>query len=151
MWSFNHPHNVLYYSINFFVKLAFTDAISNGRMSPTLLSMKAEMKELQKQLSVLRTKFDLYVSEKMGGSYSQGSSFAAEKRKHEDEDSENGESAGASKKLHTESGGSGDDKTKFSTDSEGYLIVYTDGSCEFNGRNGARAGVGVYFGKDHPL
>lgn len=110
------------------------------------------MKELQKQLSILRTKFDLYISEKMGGSNSQGSSSAAEKRKHEDEDSENGESAGASKKLHTEkSGDSGDDKSKFSTDSEGYLIVYTDGSCEFNGKHGAKAGVGVYFGRDHPL
>lgn len=118
-------------------------------MSPTLLNMKAEMKELQKQLSILRTKFDLYVSGKMGGSNSQGSSSAAEKRKHEDEDSENGESAGASKKLHSEK--SGDDKSKFATDSEGYLIVYTDGACQFNGKHGAKAGVGVYFGRDHPL
>ncbi|KAK4309389.1 hypothetical protein Pmani_018966 [Petrolisthes manimaculis] len=78
---------------------------------------------------------------------------SSEKRKHDDEDSENGESAGASKKLQTEKsdGGGSDDKSKFATDSDGYLIVYTDGSCEFNGRNGAKAGVGVYFGRDHPL
>ena len=30
------------------------------------------------------------------------------------------------------------------------LTAYTDGSCLSNGRIGARAGVGVWFGRDHP-
>ena len=31
-------------------------------------------------------------------------------------------------------------------DRNGYLNVYTDGSCENNGQAGAKAGYGVYFG-----
>ncbi|KAL7735903.1 hypothetical protein ACLKA6_002353 [Drosophila palustris] len=40
---------------------------------------------------------------------------------------------------------------EFTIDSEGYVIVYTDGSCLGNGRKDACAGFGVYFGDDHPL
>lgn len=36
-------------------------------------------------------------------------------------------------------------------DDEGYVHVYTDGSCENNGRRNAIAGYGVYFGEQHPL
>ncbi|XP_011190900.2 ribonuclease H1 [Zeugodacus cucurbitae] len=39
----------------------------------------------------------------------------------------------------------------FEVDSEGYIIVYTDGSCINNGRSDACAGFGVYFGENHPL
>ncbi|KAI5610935.1 ribonuclease H1 isoform 1, partial [Silurus asotus] len=31
------------------------------------------------------------------------------------------------------------------------VVVYTDGCCTNNGRHGARAGIGVYWGPDHPL
>lgn len=31
------------------------------------------------------------------------------------------------------------------------VVVYTDGCCSKNGRLGARAGIGVYWGSDHPL
>ncbi|KAL3869080.1 hypothetical protein ACJMK2_041806 [Sinanodonta woodiana] len=31
-----------------------------------------------------------------------------------------------------------------------YITVYTDGACENNGRCGATAGIGVYWGDDHP-
>uniref|UniRef100_A0A9J7Z6B7 Ribonuclease H1 n=2 Tax=Cyprinus carpio TaxID=7962 RepID=A0A9J7Z6B7_CYPCA len=31
------------------------------------------------------------------------------------------------------------------------VVVYTDGCCTANGRAGARAGIGVYWGRDHPL
>ncbi|XP_041951329.1 ribonuclease H1 isoform X2 [Alosa pseudoharengus] len=31
------------------------------------------------------------------------------------------------------------------------VVVYTDGCCEGNGRPGARAGIGVYWGPNHPL
>lgn len=31
------------------------------------------------------------------------------------------------------------------------VVVYTDGCCSRNGRVGARAGIGVYWGPNHPL
>lgn len=34
---------------------------------------------------------------------------------------------------------------------EEWVVVYTDGSCEDNGRQTARAGVGVFWGAAHPL
>lgn len=40
---------------------------------------------------------------------------------------------------------------EFETDKLGFVHVYTDGSCVNNGKLDARAGLGVYFGEDHPL
>ncbi|KAM4633508.1 ribonuclease H1 [Polymixia lowei] len=31
------------------------------------------------------------------------------------------------------------------------VVVYTDGCCSANGQKGARAGIGVYWGRHHPL
>ncbi|XP_058468603.1 ribonuclease H1 isoform X2 [Solea solea] len=31
------------------------------------------------------------------------------------------------------------------------VVVYTDGGCTGNGKQGARAGIGVYWGPNHPL
>lgn len=31
------------------------------------------------------------------------------------------------------------------------VVVYTDGCCSANGQHGARAGIGVYWGRNHPL
>lgn len=42
-------------------------------------------------------------------------------------------------------------KFEFAIDSEGFVIVYTDGSCINNGQANPIAGYGVYFGEDHPL
>ncbi|XP_028164561.1 ribonuclease H1-like [Ostrinia furnacalis] len=39
----------------------------------------------------------------------------------------------------------------FETDNDGYVQVYTDGACSANGRSGARAGLGIYWGEAHPL
>ncbi|XP_034841390.1 ribonuclease H1-like [Maniola hyperantus] len=39
----------------------------------------------------------------------------------------------------------------FKTDSNGYVHVYTDGACSANGKKGAKAGLGVYWGEGHPL
>ncbi|XP_031848424.1 ribonuclease H1 [Nomia melanderi] len=39
----------------------------------------------------------------------------------------------------------------FITDSDGYVNVYTDGACGGNGTAGAKAGIGVWFGENHPL
>lgn len=34
---------------------------------------------------------------------------------------------------------------------DGFVVVYTDGACENNGRKGAKAGIGVWFGEANPL
>ncbi|XP_063228766.1 uncharacterized protein LOC134534313 [Bacillus rossius redtenbacheri] len=39
----------------------------------------------------------------------------------------------------------------FNVDPDGYVHVYTDGACEKNGFSGAKAGIGVWFGHNHPL
>lgn len=39
----------------------------------------------------------------------------------------------------------------FNEDIRGFVHVYTDGSCESNGKYSAAAGFGVYFGEDHIL
>ncbi|XP_033219718.1 ribonuclease H1-like [Belonocnema kinseyi] len=39
----------------------------------------------------------------------------------------------------------------FSYDNNGYVKVYTDGACSANGTDNARAGIGVFFGNNHPL
>ncbi|KOC59429.1 Ribonuclease H1, partial [Habropoda laboriosa] len=36
-------------------------------------------------------------------------------------------------------------------DSDGYVNVYTDGACSSNGYKTAQAGIGVWFGDNHPL
>ncbi|KAG8036247.1 hypothetical protein G9C98_004827, partial [Cotesia typhae] len=38
----------------------------------------------------------------------------------------------------------------FKKDSDGRVDIYTDGACTSNGSKNARAGIGVYFGDDHP-
>lgn len=42
-------------------------------------------------------------------------------------------------------------KHSFMEDEEGYVHVFTDGSCEGNGTDKAVAGLGVYFGEGHAL
>lgn len=36
-------------------------------------------------------------------------------------------------------------------DVDGYVVVYTDGSCLNNGKPNAAAGIGVWFDDGHPL
>ncbi|XP_068968714.1 ribonuclease H1 [Bombus flavifrons] len=36
-------------------------------------------------------------------------------------------------------------------DDNGFVNVYTDGACTANGRKNAKAGIGVWFGDNHPL
>ncbi|CAG5090165.1 Similar to Rnaseh1: Ribonuclease H1 (Rattus norvegicus) [Cotesia congregata] len=38
----------------------------------------------------------------------------------------------------------------FKKDRDGRVDIYTDGACTSNGSKNARAGIGVYFGDDHP-
>ena len=40
---------------------------------------------------------------------------------------------------------------EFNEDAKGFVHVYTDGSCVSNGKLTAAAGLGVYFGQNHPL
>lgn len=42
-------------------------------------------------------------------------------------------------------------KYSFLVDVDGYVSVYTDGSCEGNGKSNAVAGLGVYFAEGHAL
>ncbi|XP_046455655.1 ribonuclease H-like isoform X2 [Daphnia pulex] len=42
-------------------------------------------------------------------------------------------------------------KWPFHVDSEGFVQVYVDGSCFENGKNGAKAGLGVFFGNGHAM
>lgn len=113
------------------------------------------MKRLQKELSELRTRFEEYVGSRGSDLHSKHlPPPSAQKRKHEDEseDAAEGDSdaqPSSPKKQNVE--GKNVDKSKFSVDSDEYLIVYTDGCCFMNGKHGAVAGVGVYFGSDHPL
>lgn len=39
----------------------------------------------------------------------------------------------------------------YDIDSNGYVNVYTDGACSSNGKKKAKAGIGVWFGDNHPL
>ncbi|XP_043791798.1 ribonuclease H1 [Apis laboriosa] len=39
----------------------------------------------------------------------------------------------------------------FNIDNDGYVNVYTDGACSLNGCKNAQAGIGVWFGDNHPL
>ncbi|XP_033644840.1 ribonuclease H1-like [Asterias rubens] len=59
-----------------------------------------------------------------------------------------------SKKIRSSSTCSSSSSSRSSSSSSpplgiGRAVVYTDGSCESNGRRGARAGVGVYWGDNH--
>lgn len=40
---------------------------------------------------------------------------------------------------------------EFPINRDGYILVYTDGSCRNNGKASAVAGYGVYFNDNHPL
>ena len=127
---------------------------NDGSLSPTLLEMKTSMKRLQKDLSELRSRFESYIQDRSGINRSKPlppSSAPVQKRKHESESEEEGneDQPSSSKKLNTEN--KEEDKSKFKVDSDGFLIVYTDGSCWMNGKHGAKAGMGVFFGQDHPL
>uniref|UniRef100_H3CZE8 Ribonuclease H1 n=1 Tax=Tetraodon nigroviridis TaxID=99883 RepID=H3CZE8_TETNG len=68
------------------------------------------------------------------------------KRSHSGEDEEE---AQAKKVKH--SGTSSSESTDGFTYMGDAVVVYTDGCCSANGKVGARAGIGVYWGLNHPL
>lgn len=41
-------------------------------------------------------------------------------------------------------------KSDFNVEND-YVVVYTDGACENNGKSNAKAGIGVWFGENHQL
>ncbi|GBP18568.1 Ribonuclease H1 [Eumeta japonica] len=43
------------------------------------------------------------------------------------------------------------DNSGFEVGDDGYIQVYTDGACSENGKSNARAGLGVFWGENHPL
>lgn len=42
-------------------------------------------------------------------------------------------------------------RCEFYVDDDGFVQVFTDGSCFENGKKGAKAGAGVYFGPGHQM
>lgn len=114
-------------------------------LDPELLKMKQEMRSLQKKLSELRTRFDDYI--KCNGI--NACSFELESSSSKRNCPEESKTSGATKKLKIE------EKEKvengFTVENDGFLVVYTDGSALYNGRNGAQAGIGVYFAENHPM
>lgn len=54
--------------------------------------------------------------------------------------------------LDSDSSDSESKKTKADVPIDnGYVVVYTDGACENNGKANAKAGIGVWFSDGHPL
>ncbi|KAL7646142.1 UNVERIFIED_CONTAM: hypothetical protein RMT77_003043 [Armadillidium vulgare] len=124
-------------------KNSSADRLLTRELSPTLIEMGREFKMLQKQLSELRSRFDEYIN---CHSPSVDSSKSSKKRPVSDSDEEEEEKPKKPKLTEVER-----EKGKFLVDSDGFLVVYTDGACGFNGKHGAKAGCGVYFGEDHPM
>lgn len=62
-----------------------------------------------------------------------------------------GEDSNGNSKRKKFSPSDSSDSHEFTVDDNDYVEVYTDGSCINNGTKKARAGLGVYFGEDHPL
>lgn len=54
-------------------------------------------------------------------------------------------------KKRTTSSSKNENQNDFIIDADGYTAVYTDGACQKNGMKDAKAGIGVWFGDDHPL
>lgn len=54
------------------------------------------------------------------------------------------------KRVKTSESSTSDSTDKFTYMGDA-VVVYTDGCCTGNGQKGARAGIGVYWGPDHPL
>ncbi|XP_029318787.1 ribonuclease H1 isoform X2 [Cottoperca gobio] len=67
------------------------------------------------------------------------------KRCHSDEDAE------SHHKRVKQSESSSSESTDGFTYMGDAVVVYTDGGCSANGQKGARAGIGVYWGCNHPL
>ncbi|XP_015597413.1 ribonuclease H1 [Cephus cinctus] len=65
---------------------------------------------------------------------------------YEESHGSGGVHCGTSQRSYSTQGG-----YTFDIDSDGYVNVYTDGACSSNGYSHAKAGIGVYFGDNHPL
>ncbi|XP_074640906.1 ribonuclease H1-like [Tubulanus polymorphus] len=97
-------------------------------LNKTALQLKDTAKELLNHVSTLNSKFNICNS----------SILSSSKRK----------------KL---SGDSVNESHRFMSNDTGFnmtgsaVIVYTDGACSSNGKKGAAAGIGVYWGEGHPM
>lgn len=72
----------------------------------------------------------------------------AESQPHSKRGKPSGSPAAAASSGSYASSGSSPDGFTYMGDA---VVVYTDGCCSANGRKGARAGIGVYWGCNHPL
>ena len=110
--------------------------------------MRKDMKRLQKDLSKLREQFDNYVTTKKGNGDNKLQNGELQ-RKRKDLSPSTSNNTKPTKRLNNSTIKC--DKSKFHVNDEGFLVVYTDGACENNGKVGAKAGIGVYFGPSHPM
>ncbi|CAG7831859.1 unnamed protein product, partial [Allacma fusca] len=95
-------------------------------------------------------------SSSSGSSEAESSSGNASKRRSKQDSKEKDDEETPTKKRKLSD--SADETPKpevneegFMVDSLGYVIVFTDGACSHNGRNGSKAGIGVWFGDQHDL
>lgn len=107
--------------------------------SATLQYLKNRVQTIERQMSTLSSEVADIKRILNGKSVSEPS--LSQKRKFGELDDNSGDYSDSSKQV------TGD----FKYDSNGYVQVYTDGACENNGKAGAKAGLGVWFGYGHPL
>ncbi|XP_061668128.1 ribonuclease H1 [Syngnathoides biaculeatus] len=72
------------------------------------------------------------------------------KRSHVEEEKPDQEAVVPSKRIKDNHSSSTDCTNGFTYMGDA-VVVYTDGCCSSNGKRGARAGIGVYWGPQHPL
>ncbi|XP_076035203.1 ribonuclease H1-like [Oratosquilla oratoria] len=118
---------------------------SSGSLSPTLSAMRDDMNDLERKFTELKKRFDDYIGSSSRSFHTSAVAESKKRRASSDDDSDDNDGHKA-KKLECSG-----ENSKFKVNNEGYLVVYTDGACESNGRMGAKAGVGVYFGPGHPM
>ncbi|GLV46662.1 ribonuclease H1 [Carabus blaptoides fortunei] len=107
--------------------------------SATVQSITYRVSTIERQISTLTS--ELEDIKRILNAKTLSESSLAHKRKFTEFSDSNGDDGDHSKKV----------KCNFNYDSNGYVQVYTDGACENNGKAGAKAGIGVWFGHGHPL
>ncbi|XP_047735673.1 ribonuclease H1 [Hyalella azteca] len=125
-------------------------------LPPELLSLRQDLRRMQRELSQLHDRFDKYVAAVTGHEgksepepqKSKGKKRALSSEEQEKEAAPYKGDSGIKKRVLAKPI---PDKKLFQLDEDGNVVVYTDGCCEMNGRHGARAGIGVYFGEENPM
>lgn len=99
-------------------------------------ALQIEIKDIKSEINTLRDAASMMID---ADDLLNCSTFSAKRRKSDSTDSPMSD-AGLSKRP----------KGNLPKEND-YVVVYTDGACENNGKTKARAGIGVWFGDDHSL